>query len=151
MSAHDSRASRIISIVIDSSNIDMIASAATPSAATASHATFSADTPPALSDLLAVFKALSDPNRLAIIECLANGKHCVCELQGMLELPANLLSHHLRVLREAGLVRDQRRGRWIDYVLEPTTLHTLQTALAHYQTPERLATSCPTNVTDAST
>jgi ArsR family transcriptional regulator len=151
MSIHGSRARRIISIVIDSSNIDMTPSAATSSATTSSAVTTTVDTPPALTDLLAVFKALGDPNRLAIIECLANGKHCVCELQGMLELPANLLSHHLRVLREAGLVRDQRRGRWIDYVLEPTTLHTLQTALAHYQTPERLPTSCPTNVTDVST
>ena len=89
---------------------------------------------PPLTDLLTVFKALSDPTRLAIIEHLAAEQHCVCELQEALELPANLLSHHLRVLREAGLVRDQRRGRWIDYALEPSTLHTVQTALAGYQT-----------------
>ncbi len=88
---------------------------------------------PPLTDLLTVFKALSDPTRLAIIEHLAAEQHCVCELQAMLELPANLLSHHLRVLREAGLVRDQRRGRWIDYALEPSTLHTVQTALAGCQ------------------
>jgi ArsR family transcriptional regulator len=143
---------RIISIVIDSSNIEMTPAAVTPAAVTPAAVTpVAVDAPPALTDLLTVFKALSDPNRLAIIECLVSGQHCVCELQGALELPANLLSHHLRVLREAGLVRDQRRGRWIDYALEPSTLHTLQTTLACYQTlvtskSPTTTRSCPTDV-----
>lgn len=92
------------------------------------------DAPP-LTALVAAFKALGDPTRAAIITHLAAGSRCVCELQTALDLPANLLSHHLRVLREAGLVNDQRRGRWIDYSLEPTALRTLQTALAECAPP----------------
>lgn len=128
MSQHVARAQRIISIMVDSTNFET-----TDFEATDFETTSLEQTSPALTDLLTVFKALSDPTRLAIIEHLATGQHCVCELQTALELPANLLSHHLRVLREAGLVRDQRRGRWIDYSLEPTTLHTLQKALASCQ------------------
>lgn len=122
--------------MIDSTNIDMTNLAPAVGAA------------PPLTDLLTVFKALSDPTRLAIIERLAAEQHCVCELQEMLELPANLLSHHLRVLREAGLVRDQRRGRWIDYFLEPSTLHTLQTALAGCQA-STTPNSTPNSTTDS--
>jgi ArsR family transcriptional regulator len=107
-------------------------------------------TPPSLADLLTVFKALSDPTRLAIVEHLATGQHCVCELQTVLELPANLLSHHLRVLREAGVVRDQRRGRWIDYALEPSVLHSLQRALEHCYTLTSSPQTATTNTACAS-
>lgn len=50
---------------------------------------------------------------------LAAGGRCVCDLRGDVPIPANLLSYHLRVLREAGLVAATRRGRWIDYRLDP--------------------------------
>ncbi len=63
-------------------------------------------------------KALADPNRLRIFDVLMQGDSCNCELNEMLGLPPNLLSHHLRVLRQAGLVRSRRDaldGRWIYY------------------------------------
>lgn len=56
---------------------------------------------------------------------LASGKHCVCEIQESLELAPNLLSYHLRVLRDAGLVSATRRGRWVDYQLVPEALEAL--------------------------
>ena len=70
-------------------------------------------------DAVTVFRALSDPTRVRVIELLAGGQRCACEIQAALEVSANLLSHHLKVLREAGLSDGERRGRWIDYRLEP--------------------------------
>ena len=65
-----------------------------------------------------VLKALADPNRLRIFDLLMQGDSCNCELNERLGLPPNLLSHHLRVLHQAGLVcsrRDVVDGRWIYY------------------------------------
>jgi ArsR family transcriptional regulator len=67
-----------------------------------------------------VFAALSDPIRLQILDALSPEQRCVCDIQEHLDgVAANLLSYHLRVLREAGLVESTRRGRWIDYRLSP--------------------------------
>lgn len=79
--------------------------------------------------LAAAFKALADPTRVRIVAILADGVHCVCEIQEVLEIPGNLLSHHLKVLREAGLIDGARRGRWIDYTLRTDALARLRGAL----------------------
>jgi ArsR family transcriptional regulator len=62
--------------------------------------------------------ALADPVRLRIVGVLADGGRCVCDLREEVPVAANLLSYHLRVLRDAGLVTAARRGRWIDYRLD---------------------------------
>ena len=62
-----------------------------------------------------VFSALGDPIRLSILDLLADVERCVCDLQEALDIAPNLLSYHLRVLREAGLLHATRRGRWVDY------------------------------------
>ncbi len=64
------------------------------------------------------FHALSDENRLRVLECLRQGERCVCELTEELDVSQSLLSFHLKSLREAGLVRDRRQGRWIYYALD---------------------------------
>lgn len=71
----------------------------------------------------ALFQALSDETRLRILELLASGEHCVCELVDALDLSQSLLSFHLKTLRETGLVADRREGRWVHYsiVLEVLT------------------------------
>lgn len=84
----------------------------------------------ALEAHLPLLKALADPTRLRVIALLGAGPRCACELQGAVEVPANLLSHHLRVLREAGLVAGERRGRWIDYRLRPGPLAAAERLLA---------------------
>ena len=56
--------------------------------------------------------------RLRLIGVLAGGGRCVCDLQDQVPVAPNLLSYHLRVLREAGLVTAARRGRWVDYRLD---------------------------------
>ena len=80
-----------------------------------------ANTPDNATEVAAVLKALSDPNRLRIFAELMNGDTCNCELAERLALPANLLSHHLKVLSESGLVnprRDRVDGRWIYYSVD---------------------------------
>ena len=67
-----------------------------------------------------VLKAVADPTRLEILEMLSPQVRCNCHFQEHLELAPNLLSYHLKVLREAGLIAGTKRGRWVDYELTPT-------------------------------
>ena len=69
-----------------------------------------------------LFQALSDETRLALLEMLQDGEHCVCDLQDALEAAQSRLSFHLRVLKDAGLVTDRKEGRWSYYTLVPETL-----------------------------
>lgn len=75
------------------------------------------------------FKALGDPTRLRVLHVLSEGRRCVCEIQARVAVAPNVLSHHLKVLREAGLVQAERRGRWIDYRLDLDGLAAVATAL----------------------
>ena len=68
----------------------------------------------------ALFRALADPTRLAILRCVAEaGEECVCNLTDALESGQSRLSFHLRTLKDAGLLLDRRQGRWIYYSLNP--------------------------------
>jgi ArsR family transcriptional regulator, arsenate/arsenite/antimonite-responsive transcriptional repressor len=69
-----------------------------------------------------LFHALSDETRLGIIEMLRGGEQCVCDLQTDLEAAQSRLSFHLRVLKEAGVVRDRKEGRWSYYSIAPEAL-----------------------------
>ena len=62
-----------------------------------------------------LFKALGDPTRLRIIKLLLKRPLCVCELVFVLKMEQSRISHHLQILREAGLVKDKREGRWMIY------------------------------------
>lgn len=77
-------------------------------------------------ELLAV---VADPVRWTLLQRLTGGGACVCNLQEHVSVAANLLSYHLKVLRQAGLVTTSRRGRWIDYALAPGALDRLHSAL----------------------
>jgi ArsR family transcriptional regulator len=71
------------------------------------------------------FKALGDPVRWAIVRELRAGTRCACELSDVADVSPPLLSHHLKVLREAGLIAGTKRGRWIDYTLDTDALAAL--------------------------
>ena len=71
---------------------------------------------------LAVFHALSDETRLAIVKRLAGGERCVCDLQDLLDAAQSRLSYHLKTLKDAGLIADRRDGRWVHYSLVPGAL-----------------------------
>ena len=73
----------------------------------------------------ALLKALADPWRLQVIEAVASGERCVCDLAGQLDLGQSKLSFHLKVLKQAGLLADRQEGRWIYYRLQPEALDAL--------------------------
>ena len=77
-----------------------------------------------------VFAALADPARQRILAVLADAGRCVCDIRSAVPIAANLLSYHLRVLREAGLIEGSRRGRWIDYRLAPDASGRIADALS---------------------
>ncbi len=68
-------------------------------------------------------RALADPERLRLIHCLRGGPRNVSELATMLEAEVVNVSHHLGVLRHAGLVKDERQGRFVVYSLHPAVFH----------------------------
>jgi ArsR family transcriptional regulator, arsenate/arsenite/antimonite-responsive transcriptional repressor len=71
-----------------------------------------------------VAKALGDPIRVQLVDVLRKhaGKVCVCELVPLFDLSQPTVSHHLKVLREAGIVGSERRGLWAYYYVEPEAL-----------------------------
>ncbi len=78
----------------------------------------------------AAFKALADPTRVAIVNRLAGADEvCVCDLTAAFELSQPTVSHHLKVLRAAGLVEAERRGRWAFYRLRGEVVAQLRAAL----------------------
>ena len=74
-----------------------------------------------------LFHALSDETRLEIIELLRKGERCVCELTDTLDAAQSRLSFHLRVLKDAGIVRDRKDGRWVHYELDPDAFEEIET------------------------
>jgi ArsR family transcriptional regulator len=109
---------------------------------------------PALGDLPETLKVLADEHRLAIVALLARGELCVCHLVDILRLPQSTVSHHVGVLKRAGLVRDrrdERDGRWTYYRLDPTAIAALHGRLAELlaltdlpaEAAERPAPPCP--------
>ncbi len=77
--------------------------------------------------MAAIAKALADPVRLQLVDVLRKhaGKVCVCELVPLFELSQPTVSHHLKVLRGAGLVDSERRGLWAYYYVNPDALEEL--------------------------
>ena len=75
------------------------------------------------------FRALGDETRLRILETLATGERCVADLMDALGLGQSLVSHHLRTLRQAGLVSVRRDGRWIYYSVVEAALGATRLAI----------------------
>jgi ArsR family transcriptional regulator len=95
--------------------------------------------PADLSRTARLCRALSDENRLRIVGMLTAGERCVCELTAALDLGQSLLSHHLKTLKDAGVVADRREGRWVYYTLCCDALDELGASLESL-TPEVGAT-----------
>jgi len=73
-----------------------------------------------MQDLANIFKALSDTTRLRVIKLLENGELCVCDIFTALDMSQPKVSFHLNALKEAGLIRDRKQGKWIHYRLAET-------------------------------
>ena len=64
-----------------------------------------------------VCKALSDPNRLKIVEMLSDGEMCACKLLEAFDITQPTLSHHMKILSECGLINSRKDGKWCHYSL----------------------------------
>lgn len=99
-------------------------------------------TPPTnLQHLAERLKVLAEPKRLLILNLLMEGVHCNCELGEFLDMTPSLISHHLRVLRQAGLVemeKDALDARWVYYSLNEAALQELNDAFGAFFRPERI-------------
>ena len=86
--------------------------------------------------LVQVFKALADPVRLRLLSMISGaegGEACVCELTGAFDVSGPTISHHLKVLRQAGLIEGDRRGTWIYYRAVPGEFAAASDALAPHR------------------
>ena len=105
-------------------------------------------------ELARPLKAMGDPVRLRLLSLIAShagGEACVCDLTGAFDLTGPTISHHLKVLREAGLISGERRGTWVYYRAEPDALRRVSDArvpdAARIWARGRRGRSCTTPVT----
>lgn len=82
--------------------------------------------------LVLTAKALADPTRVRVLTALREGELCVCELSDALDITQSTLSTHLQVIREAGLVRTRKEGKWVYYALEPAAKRLLRAVFGHF-------------------
>jgi ArsR family transcriptional regulator, arsenate/arsenite/antimonite-responsive transcriptional repressor len=75
-----------------------------------------------MQELLQIFKALSDETRLRILKLLEHGELCVCDIFSALDMVQPKVSFHLAVLKEAGLIKDRKVGRWVHYSIDDSDL-----------------------------
>ncbi|MCA1821748.1 MAG: metalloregulator ArsR/SmtB family transcription factor [Pseudonocardiaceae bacterium] len=83
-------------------------------------------------ELARLFKAMADPVRLRLLSLIAShagGEACVCDLTDAFDLTGPTISHHLKVLRESGLITGERRGTWVYYRVHPEVLARLSAVL----------------------
>lgn len=92
-------------------------------------------------DIAKYLKALSDPTRLRLIDLIRQGTQCNCEFCEKLNLQPNLISHHLRILKEADLVlieKDPMDSRWIYYTINQAAYKELREFLSDFLNPDRI-------------
>jgi ArsR family transcriptional regulator, arsenate/arsenite/antimonite-responsive transcriptional repressor len=97
-------------------------------------------------ELAALLKALADPTRLAMTAMLHRepGALCVCHIEAQFALSQPTISHHLRVLRESGLVTSEKRGAWVYYALDRVRLSpAVDALLASVELEEKERCACP--------
>lgn len=81
----------------------------------------------------AVFKALCDPNRMLILETLQNGDRCACKILEALDISQSTLSHHMKILCEAGFVDSTRQGKWMHYTIRKEGFENAKRILAEFE------------------
>ena len=88
------------------------------------------------------FHALADPKRLEIVRLLTKGERCVCDLTDVVGAKQPLLSFHLKILREAGLVRSRRLGKWMYYSLNYETIDEMRSIVGSVADGKEHLESC---------
>lgn len=81
-------------------------------------------------DLAQIFKALSDPNRIIILDMLRTGEKCACEILDELHISQSTLSHHMKILCDSLIVTCDQRGKWKYYSISKTSLEIALNAIS---------------------
>ncbi|MDY6795667.1 MAG: metalloregulator ArsR/SmtB family transcription factor [Actinomycetota bacterium] len=100
---------------------------------------------PKVNELSQTLKVISDPNRLRILCALFSGEKCVCEIEEGLAISQPLASHHLGVLREAGLVEVRKKGTWSYYSLDLGAIYELEADFREFLGVEKLPADYPSS------
>lgn len=75
-----------------------------------------------MQDILNIFKALSEETRLRVLKLLDHGELCVCDIVAALDMIQPKVSFHLAVLKEAGLIKDRKQGKWVHYKIDDSDI-----------------------------
>lgn len=95
-----------------------------------------------LEQLARVFQALADRKRLEIVRLLTSGERCVCDLTEVVGARQSLLSFHLKILRESGVLKNRRRGKWMYYSLNYEFLEEIRELLGIFSEEKKHQESC---------
>ena len=93
-------------------------------------------------NMVAIFKALGDENRIRILKLLHSGEKCACKLLEELNISQSTLSHHMKILCDAGIVTGRKGGKWMHYSICCEGVCSLRTMLRELLAPENLPADC---------
>ena len=92
--------------------------------------------------IAAIFKALGDDNRIRILKLLRGGEKCACHLLEELSITQPTLSHHMKILCDAGIVTARRDGKWMHYCICCESVRQIRDLLQLLLSPERYPKNC---------
>ena len=93
-------------------------------------------------NMVTIFKALGDENRIRILKLLHSGEKCACKLLEELNISQSTLSHHMKILCDAGIVTGRKEGKWMHYSICCEGVCSLRTMLRELLAPENLPADC---------
>ena len=93
-------------------------------------------------NMVAIFKALGDENRIRILKLLHSGEKCACKLLEELNISQSTLSHHMKILCDAGIVTGRKEGKWMHYSICCDGVCSLRGMLQELLSPENLPANC---------
>ena len=91
---------------------------------------------------MSTLAALGDETRFKILELLRDGERCVCDINDAVDVQQSLLSFHLKILREAGLVRAVKRGRWVHYSIDTARMSAVEDMVNSFTIVTNVAAEC---------
>ena len=93
-------------------------------------------------DIVCIFKALSDENRIRILKMLHSGEKCACKLLEELNISQPTLSHHMKILCDAGIVNSRKEGKWTHYAMCCEGIRKVRTLMKDLLSAENIPTDC---------
>ena len=94
------------------------------------------------SEVVRVFKAFSDENRLRILKQLKTGEKCGCDLLEELKITQPTLSHHMKILCDCGIVKSRKESKWMHYSIDCDGVKTIRTLMQSLLLPENIPDDC---------